>query len=248
MSDVGLMGMHVPGMSWREMREAAVLAEELGYSCITMGESWGEDALTSLAQLAAVTSRIRIGTSIVPVFARSPANLAMTALNLDRMSGGHEGLSKTAVPNLASFYLAAPKAGEFSTILGNAAAPEDAKVFMGHAQRFLTAVLRKDSGAAVPMTEYAPYWIQFIPMPGDTSKVLEQKTIARQTAMDSIKNNLPADAILRKAQEATGPTGSLPPGARKLQLRQSDGNVIPGYELGGSYFKGDGTPVKKRGN
>ena len=88
MGDVGLMGMHVPGMSWREMREAAVLAEELGYSCITMGESWGEDALTSLAQLAAVTSRIRIGTSIVPVFARSPANLAMSALNMDRMSSG----------------------------------------------------------------------------------------------------------------------------------------------------------------
>jgi F420-dependent oxidoreductase-like protein len=53
-----------------------------------MGESWGEDAFTSLAQLAAVTSRIRIGTSIVPVFARSPANVAMTALNLDRMSEG----------------------------------------------------------------------------------------------------------------------------------------------------------------
>jgi F420-dependent oxidoreductase-like protein len=88
MGDVGLMGMHVPGMSWREIREAAVLAEELGYSCITMGESWGEDALTSLAQLAAVTTRIRIGSSIVPVFARSPANLAMTALNLDRMSQG----------------------------------------------------------------------------------------------------------------------------------------------------------------
>src|SRR5215831_16122247 len=88
MGDVGLMGMHMPGMSWRETREAAVLAEELGYSCLTMGESWGEDALTSLAQLAAVTSRIRIGTSIVPVFARSPANLAMTALNMDRMCEG----------------------------------------------------------------------------------------------------------------------------------------------------------------
>ena len=48
MGDVGLMGMHVPGMSWREIRDAAVLAEELGYSCLSMGESWGEDALTSL--------------------------------------------------------------------------------------------------------------------------------------------------------------------------------------------------------
>ena len=88
MGDVGLMGMRVPGVSWRETREAAVLAEQLGYSCLTMGESWGEDALTSLAQLAAVTSRIRIGTSIVPVFARSPANLAMAALNMDRMCEG----------------------------------------------------------------------------------------------------------------------------------------------------------------
>src|SRR2546427_3893487 len=88
MGDVGIMGLHVPGMSWREIRESAGLAEELGYSCLTMGESWGEDALTSLAQLAAVTSRMRVGTSIVPVFARSPANLAMTALNLDRMSEG----------------------------------------------------------------------------------------------------------------------------------------------------------------
>lgn len=88
MGDVGIMSPSAPGMSWRQVRDAAVLAEELGYSCLTMGESWGEDALTSLAQLAAVTSRIRIGTSIVPVFARSPANLAMAALNLDRMSEG----------------------------------------------------------------------------------------------------------------------------------------------------------------
>src|SRR5919202_1411720 len=88
MGDVGIMGLHMPGMSWREIRESAVLAEELGYSCLSMGESWGEDCLTSLAQLAAVTSRIRIGSSIVPVFARSPANLAMTALNMDRMSEG----------------------------------------------------------------------------------------------------------------------------------------------------------------
>jgi F420-dependent oxidoreductase-like protein len=88
MGDVGIMGMHIPGMSWREIRESAILAEALGYSSLSMGESWGEDAFTSLAQLAAVTSRIRIGTSIVPVFARSPANMAMAALNLDRMSEG----------------------------------------------------------------------------------------------------------------------------------------------------------------
>src|SRR5262249_39020261 len=88
MGDVGIMGLHVPGMSWREIRDSAGLAEELGYSCLTMGGSWGEDCLTSLAQLAAVTLRIRVGSRIFPGFARSPANLAMTALNLDRMSEG----------------------------------------------------------------------------------------------------------------------------------------------------------------
>ena len=88
MPDVGIMSLGSAGMAPRELREAAVLAEELGYRSLSVGESWGEDAFTTLAQLAAVTSRIRVGTSIVPVFARSPANLAMAALNLDRLSEG----------------------------------------------------------------------------------------------------------------------------------------------------------------
>jgi F420-dependent oxidoreductase-like protein len=88
MPDVGIMSLGSAAMTPRELREAAVLAEELGYRSLSVGESWGEDAFTTLAQLAAVTSRIRVGSSIVPVFARSPANLAMAALNLDRLSEG----------------------------------------------------------------------------------------------------------------------------------------------------------------
>jgi F420-dependent oxidoreductase-like protein len=86
--DVGIMSLGSASMTPREMRDAAVLAEQLGYRSLSVGESWGEDAFTTLAQLAAVTTRIRVGTSIVPVFARSPANLAMAALNLDRLSEG----------------------------------------------------------------------------------------------------------------------------------------------------------------
>ena len=88
MGDVGIMGLRPPGSDWNYTKELARLADELGYSCITMGESWAEDAFTSLAQLGAVTSRIRIGTSIVPVYARTPSNLAMTALNMDVMTEG----------------------------------------------------------------------------------------------------------------------------------------------------------------
>ena len=88
MGDVGIMGLRPPGSDWSYTKELARLADELGYSCITMGESWAEDAFTSLAQLGAVTSRIRIGTSIVPIYARTPSNLAMTALNMDVMTEG----------------------------------------------------------------------------------------------------------------------------------------------------------------
>ena len=88
MGKVGLMGLRPPGSNWETTKELAILAEELGYDNITMGESWAEDAFTSLAQISAVTKKIRIGTSIVPVYARTPANLAMTALNMDVMSNG----------------------------------------------------------------------------------------------------------------------------------------------------------------
>ena len=88
MGDVGIMGLRPPGSDWNYTKKLARLADELGYSCITMGESWAEDAFTSLAQLGAVTSRIRIGTSIVPIYARTPSNLAMTALNMDVMTEG----------------------------------------------------------------------------------------------------------------------------------------------------------------
>jgi F420-dependent oxidoreductase-like protein len=88
MGDVGIMGLRPPGSDWTYTKELARFADELGYSCITMGESWAEDAFTSLAQLGAVTSRIRIGTSIVPIYARTPSNLAMTALNMDVMTEG----------------------------------------------------------------------------------------------------------------------------------------------------------------
>ncbi len=85
---IGISGLRPPGASWADTLRIARLAEEQGYGCLTLGEAWGEDALTSLAQIAAVTERIRIGSSIVPVYGRTPANLAMTALNLDMMSNG----------------------------------------------------------------------------------------------------------------------------------------------------------------
>jgi F420-dependent oxidoreductase-like protein len=61
-------------------------AERLGVDFAWTGESWGYDAATPVAFMAARTSSIGLGTSILQVPARTPANIAMTALSLASMS------------------------------------------------------------------------------------------------------------------------------------------------------------------
>ncbi len=128
---IGITGLRPPGASWQDTLQIAKLAEELGYSCITMGEAWGEDAFTSLAQVAAVTEQIRIGTSIVPVYARTPANIAMTALNMDMMSNGRFFLGLGASGRLViedfhgeQFRKPLSRMREYISIIRNAAAGE----------------------------------------------------------------------------------------------------------------------------
>src|SRR5690348_1028323 len=68
--------------------EFVVEAERLGAGSMWVPEAWGQDALTPLAYLAARTSRIGLGSGIVQVGARTPANLAMAALSLQALAGG----------------------------------------------------------------------------------------------------------------------------------------------------------------
>ncbi|MCA9677526.1 MAG: LLM class F420-dependent oxidoreductase [Myxococcales bacterium] len=63
------------------------LAEELGYDSVWTAEAWGSDAVSPLAWIAAQTQRIRLGTGIMQLPGRSPANTAMTAMTLDALSG-----------------------------------------------------------------------------------------------------------------------------------------------------------------
>ncbi|MEU7716529.1 LLM class F420-dependent oxidoreductase [Streptomyces tibetensis] len=63
-------------------------AEQLGYDSVWTAESWGSDAFTPLTWIAAHTSRIRLGTAVAQMAARSPATTAMHALTLDHLSGG----------------------------------------------------------------------------------------------------------------------------------------------------------------
>jgi F420-dependent oxidoreductase-like protein len=63
-------------------------AERLGYHSVWTAESWGSDAFTPLTWIAAHTSRIRLGTAVAQMAARSPTATAMHALTLDHLSGG----------------------------------------------------------------------------------------------------------------------------------------------------------------
>jgi F420-dependent oxidoreductase-like protein len=62
-------------------------ADRLGYHSVWSAEAYGSDAVTPLAWLAAITYRIRLGTGILQLAARTPAMTAMTAMTLDALSG-----------------------------------------------------------------------------------------------------------------------------------------------------------------
>src|SRR5215469_2957269 len=64
----------------------ALEAERLGVEMVWTAEAWGYDAATPLAYLAAKTERIRLGTGIMQIGARTPAMTAMTALTLAALS------------------------------------------------------------------------------------------------------------------------------------------------------------------
>ncbi|MGE4609194.1 MAG: LLM class flavin-dependent oxidoreductase, partial [Myxococcota bacterium] len=63
-------------------------AESLGYDSIYTAEAWGSDAFTPLSWIGAHTSKIRLGTSVVQLSARTPTATAMATLTLDHLSGG----------------------------------------------------------------------------------------------------------------------------------------------------------------
>jgi F420-dependent oxidoreductase-like protein len=67
---------------------AAQAAEDAGFDSVWTAESYGSDAFTPLAWLGSHTSRIQLSTGLVQLSARTPAATAMTALTMDRLSGG----------------------------------------------------------------------------------------------------------------------------------------------------------------
>jgi F420-dependent oxidoreductase-like protein len=68
--------------------EAVQAADRLGLDSVWTAEAYGSDAFTPLAWWGASTSRVRLGTAVAQIAARTPTATAMAALTLDHLSGG----------------------------------------------------------------------------------------------------------------------------------------------------------------
>lgn len=81
--NIGYSGasLHIP-------MDLVLRVEAMGYDSVWTAEAYGSDAVTPLAYLAAKTTRIKLGTAILQIPARTPAMCAMTMSTLDALSGG----------------------------------------------------------------------------------------------------------------------------------------------------------------
>src|ERR687893_1055237 len=86
------LGVHIGywglGLSADDQREIVQEAERLGYDSVWTAEAYGSDAATILGWLAGLTSKIKLGSAIFQMPARSAAMTAMTAATIDNLSDG----------------------------------------------------------------------------------------------------------------------------------------------------------------
>jgi F420-dependent oxidoreductase-like protein len=76
------------GAQYQLPMELILEAEAAGYDSVWTAEAWGSDAITPLAFMLARTTKLKAGTAICQIAARTPASMAMTAMTLDQLSGG----------------------------------------------------------------------------------------------------------------------------------------------------------------
>jgi len=92
---------------------------------------------------------------------------------------------------------------------------DDRKIYDAAKENWISAALRKESGAAIGKDEYAAADRQYFPQPGDSDKVLKQKANLRSTVFKSMKAGIGrfADDYLR--QMGVGQEGQTQGSVRK---------------------------------
>jgi len=78
-------------MPVEDIIECSLAAEKAGFGYISVAESFYRDGFALASAIAAKTKRIRLGTSVMPIYTRTPFQLAMGAATLHELSGGRLG-------------------------------------------------------------------------------------------------------------------------------------------------------------
>src|SRR5688572_28105103 len=76
------------GAEPQDPTELVLEAEQLGFDSVWTAEAYGSDVFSPLCWIGARTTRIKLGTGIMQISARTPACVAMTAMTIDHLSGG----------------------------------------------------------------------------------------------------------------------------------------------------------------
>ncbi len=85
---IGLFLAYWPWFSPEEQISLARQADRAGLDSVWVAEAWGQDAVSVLGHLTAVTERVALGSGLMQIPGRTPAMTAMTAVTLDVLSGG----------------------------------------------------------------------------------------------------------------------------------------------------------------
>ena len=75
-------------VNYEKIMQLAEVADDVGVDTLWIPETWGRDCVTLLTQLVLRTKKIKIGTSIMPIYSRSPGIIAQTFATLDELSEG----------------------------------------------------------------------------------------------------------------------------------------------------------------
>jgi hypothetical protein len=156
----------LPGGTAAQQLELAVQAEEAGWDGVFVWEAaYGPDAWSMLAAMAALTSRVRLGTMLTPLPWRRPWKVASQVAALDQLSGGRAVLAV----GVGAVDTDLPDTGEVTDLRDRAELMDEGidlirmlwdggRSYQGQHYRYQTG--RMDlSRAAMPVQERIPIWV-----------------------------------------------------------------------------------------
>jgi alkanesulfonate monooxygenase SsuD/methylene tetrahydromethanopterin reductase-like flavin-dependent oxidoreductase (luciferase family) len=194
-------GAVIPAGTAPEQLELAVLAEEAGWDGVFVWEAaYGADAWTMLAAMAAMTSRVRLGTMLTPLPWRRPWKVASQVATLDQLSAGRAILAV----GVGALGTDLPDTGEATDLRERAARLDEGidlirSLWQGarsyHGQHYHYQTGRLDlTAAAKPVQDHIPLWVVGVwPAPKSMRRALQCDGVIPQY-QQAESDPAPADA------------------------------------------------------